>query len=794
MAPRGYGAKVAMSQALAGADEAAKWFVCPQTSAASDEWDELQDAVRMDAGGWLVLTGITSARVAATRLPALVSSIPADSRLALLAETNLTHLAALHPRSVVLDRGDLAFTQDEATMLLLDLAGDADPEEVRDVVELCGGWATALATAASQLRRGERGSTRAWLASRGAAAIVGPWLSSVDARSSRFLRATTLLADLQPDLCNIVLDAEDSAEILLDLERDEGLLERVKVNRLPSPVWHRHPLLTLALQARGLNSDHTRGAHRRAASWYRAYDDVESALHHYASAGLAAEAGAYLQEHERDLLVGGAADKALDWYERLPADAWDEFAHRELRLAWGRLLSGDTAGARDSLARLTDLLAAAKNGAGEVAEADELEGERCFLAAYLAAHSGNPAEVVHQAGRACELFGNSSGQDSHVLAPTLLARGLIWSGRLVSARRVLDEIDPLRFPSGNLREVSLAGVRALCEVGEGRIVHASASLRGGQRWLRYIKADPLTLGQFTFANAEAALAIERGALSDAAARASEVEAAALNRGDLGEATMARLIRARSCYHSGDLAAAMATVAFARSELLSETPASDMGRLLDEFEINCRIRAGDAVGAESMLARWPQSDGRTLLAARLTVARKPAQTVRALSGLRPQTVRGVVTKQLLLALANRTLNKRLASAHLSEATVVATDNGLTTPLLEFPGLAELDDEWPPAMGRVPWSNAPPSRTAEAESTTSQGLPAVGPVQLSAGELEILSLLPARMTYGQLAAHLGVSVNTLKTRLQRLYRKLGVTRSYDAVAAGRRRGLIRPAADR
>lgn len=154
----------------------------------------------------------------------------------------------------------------------------------------------------------------------------------------------------------------------------------------------------------------------------------------------------------------------------------------------------------------------------------------------------------------------------------------------------------------------------------------------------------------------------------------------------------------------------------------------------------------------------------------------------------------MTKQLLLALANRTLNKRLASAHLSEATVVATDNGLTTPLLEFPGLTELDEGWPPAMGRVPWSNAPPSRTVEAESTTSQGLPAVGPVQLSAGELELLSLLPARMTYGQLAAHLGVSVNTLKTRLQRLYRKLGVTRSYDAVAAGRRRGLIRPAADR
>jgi len=61
-------------------------------------------------------------------------------------------------------------------------------------------------------------------------------------------------------------------------------------------------------------------------------------------------------------------------------------------------------------------------------------------------------------------------------------------------------------------------------------------------------------------------------------------------------------------------------------------------------------------------------------------------------------------------------------------------------------------------------------------------------LSAGELALLTLLPERMTYGQLAEQLDVSVNTLKTRLQRLYRKLGVGKRDEAIAEARRLGII------
>lgn len=63
-----------------------------------------------------------------------------------------------------------------------------------------------------------------------------------------------------------------------------------------------------------------------------------------------------------------------------------------------------------------------------------------------------------------------------------------------------------------------------------------------------------------------------------------------------------------------------------------------------------------------------------------------------------------------------------------------------------------------------------------------------IALSPGELQLLALLQSHMTGVEIAAHLGITMNTLKTRLRRLYRKLGVTSRPAATEAARRRGLV------
>jgi DNA-binding NarL/FixJ family response regulator len=84
----------------------------------------------------------------------------------------------------------------------------------------------------------------------------------------------------------------------------------------------------------------------------------------------------------------------------------------------------------------------------------------------------------------------------------------------------------------------------------------------------------------------------------------------------------------------------------------------------------------------------------------------------------------------------------------------------------------------------------ARGGETSANTRQrtsGEAAVGAV-LSNREREILALLADGLVNKQIAARLGISTNTVKTHLELLFDKLGVTTRAEAVATGVKRGLL------
>ncbi len=74
--------------------------------------------------------------------------------------------------------------------------------------------------------------------------------------------------------------------------------------------------------------------------------------------------------------------------------------------------------------------------------------------------------------------------------------------------------------------------------------------------------------------------------------------------------------------------------------------------------------------------------------------------------------------------------------------------------------------------------------------------VRPTTISAGlvdpltdrEMEVLTYLPSRLTNAELADRCFVSVNTIKTHMAHIYRKLGVANRNEAIARARELGLI------
>ena len=77
-----------------------------------------------------------------------------------------------------------------------------------------------------------------------------------------------------------------------------------------------------------------------------------------------------------------------------------------------------------------------------------------------------------------------------------------------------------------------------------------------------------------------------------------------------------------------------------------------------------------------------------------------------------------------------------------------------------------------------------RRAQALASPSLGSDLVEP--LTERELEILSYLPSRLTNTELADHFYVSVNTIKTHMAHIYRKLGVANRNGAISRAREMG--------
>jgi len=234
-------------------------------------------------------------------------------------------LAPLRARGLLLELGvdDLALTGREARMLLSSAGARLDDARTEELVEHCEGWAAALYLAALSIRDGRQagfesvrlGGDDRYLADY----FRAEYLLHLRPGPLRFLRRTAVLDRLSGALCDAILEDEGSGRELEKIERANLFLVPLDNRR----EWYRyHHLFRDLLQHELLveEPELVPELHTRAADWFEANGDRESALEHAFAAGDTTRAAALFGDVALEVYHSGRVATIERWLERFESD------------------------------------------------------------------------------------------------------------------------------------------------------------------------------------------------------------------------------------------------------------------------------------------------------------------------------------------------------------------------------------------------------------------------------------------------------------------------------------------
>ncbi|MEV4493428.1 LuxR C-terminal-related transcriptional regulator [Micromonospora coxensis] len=702
--------------------------------------------------------------------------------------------------------GELAFTVDEVADLLVAHGTPLPAAAVTRLRERTGGWPAGLRFAALAVR--ERPDPERWAERFGgdqpevAAYLRTEVLGGLPPQTRELLRRTAVSPAVRADLADVLTGRDDGGQVLAGLARDGGLLHADDSD----PPWYRaHPLLADLLRDEfaGLDEGDRRELHLRAAGWYAGHDRPAEALRHALAA----------REWDRasELLLTGWPE-LVPYDHRAPAVAPPpppsaEAIRRDPELALAcaaeRAYAGDAEAAearlRDAVAAAQSLPAPRRDRFRRLATAVELS---------LARLAGDHREVRAAATR---LLGtrvptgstadadprSGAGEDADVRAVAGAALGLVdlAEGDLrAAAARLGGAYDAAR-------EADRARTALVCAARLALLRALAGELRAAERTARAALEMPPCQGwssRVECAHAHLALAlvaVHRDQPEEATAHLALTGAA----GAEGTgAAAAALCRATLLRDAGEAAAAARLVAAARVE---GRPDGELADRLLALEADLRGEQGDVDTARGLIAdRAREPDPAPALAVALARVELRAGDVRAAGYALPEWDGAVAEGWPLpvrlaagvldAVLARRGGDDRRAGRLLERVLDLAAPEGYrrvftrAEPAVRDLLAAHLDSgtaHWPTVSDLVRGAEEPAAR---------------GPVgadraldePLTERELTILRYLQSILSNVEIAGELSLSVNTVKTHVRNIYRKLDATRRREAVRRARELRLL------
>lgn len=792
-APAGYGKTVAVEQWTAQHDGQAVWIRISRSGGAEDVLRTVDQLEASDADV-VVVDALDDARDPLEG-EALARTIERWCRTRPVVVTRRARQPlSLNRLMMTVDAtemgpSELAFTDREARDLLR-LASDGSVEQrhVDRLMERTEGWAFPLRIAAVAIGRGsdpDQVVESISGANRHIASLFGQELLRTQPRFiRRFLIETSILDALTGPLCDAVVGGRASTMMLKLLEHRGLFTERTTADGW----WFRyHPLFRESLQRelRITRPDAETVGLRRAANWSEGNGDIDRALRYLAQAG---HWGALLDTADRCgrvMFERGNADVLSKWLDAVPSGAARDLS-AERSLALRRLVVATTLGrtrrARQVMHEMAPLSAA------ERAICDTMRASWMFMDAQpnaaitaadsaLAALRSTPHEPIPN------VFGLTSTGSLQLIALGARGRALWAQGDSDGARADLQAV--LCKEDGYVvwRTHALSSL-AIIEAWDGNLRVSQSYTRGALREVRAaeLRSHPAAIDAHL---AAAHVLRERGHVGRAEAFLDEAQRIALRTRRPISVAMHAVETALVCLSSGKHAHGLQTISSIRSS--GEPP---LPRIVDArltaAEIALLLAERDVETAQALLDRatrpWP--DPVAAVAVRLALdCRDLDKAARTLESWQPSSGsrRALADHALLTAMVEFETGRRrqalthgavLVGAAKAEGDVALfTDAGRTAERL-LRALAVIQPD--PYVVKIL------RYLSVARGVTSH-------LGLSDRELDVVRYLPGPLSNAEIAAQLFVSLNTLKTHLRSIYRKLGVSNRRDAIQRAEDLGL-------
>jgi LuxR family maltose regulon positive regulatory protein len=685
---------------------------------------------------------------------------------------------------------DLAFTLAETEDLMgaLELSG----EDVQLLWRRTEGWIAGLRIAQLSLeRRDDRHTFVTTFAGEDRAVsdyLISEVVDRQPADTLDFLLRTCVVDRLSGELADELTGGHEGDRALRALERGGGLVSSIDGHGR----WHRyHPLLLEVLRAESRRRlpVEQRPLHARAARWHARCGSALEAARHAVAAGDWDLAREVVRESWLTLSTRGGGPQLLELAELIPAQVVRADPELALALAGLRLEAGDDAGAEE-------LLTEAGRLAGRLPEwrARRFEVTSAAIALYRARLRGDVQAALSAARSALsEDWGADLGAEVRALTLANLGIAELWDGSAESAGVHLQQAAGLARECANDFLLFLAeSYAAALDVTAGRLSEASARADVAIRLAERHHWTDASHAAMAYC-AQGSVQLWRGRLAEAH--------------ELGERAAAALIGSREPLLGQPVALLRATLTALRGDPLTAldmvrgaTARGPVPRLVAvparRLESELQLALGEPERARVALAELTDLDAAVCLA-RLELAEgNPEAAIRATAALltaerEPDVPFARVEASVLAAIAHDALrDEDEALAALERGLDMAEPRGCSVVLLRYG--APLRSLLSRLRARGTRHRALVDDLLERLAGTRAREPAAAPLlePLSDRELTVLRYLPTMMSNADIAAEMFVSVNTVKTHLKHVYRKLDVTGRRDCVKRGRELRLLSP----